>query len=398
MPVRELSAAECRKLVEPQTLRVPSGDEVAPLSGVASQERALDALTFGLDIRQPRFHVVVVGASGTGRTFCARSVAGRIAAGRPTPDDLLLLPNPRRPSEPSVLSLAAGEGRPFVDAMEELHAKLVDGLRGLTEGERFKQSRAKMRRRVATEESRLEEALKEQGRALGLDLQRTDEEVQITALDEAAGPPSGDALAAVAAGIEEFETKLAHVQDEADGELRSVVHHLIAETVKSCFLPVRTRFEGRDAIVAFLGDVEAAVARELRRLVDEPRGDDEAPSLSRGVVVPTLLTEHKAGSGAPVVELPYPTLTALFGRTHAPPDSDFPPEPGFAVAGALHEANGGFLILPAGALLKNESLYEQLKACLLAGKFIVPEHNPSYFRGTAEELLFPPSPSISRWC
>ncbi len=108
------------------------------------------------------------------------------------------------------------------------------------------------------------------------------------------------------------------------------------------------------------------------------------------MVVPTLLTEHTPDAGAPVVEVPYPTLTALFGRTHAPPDSGFPPEPGFAVAGALHEATGGFLILPAGALLKNEALYEQLKACLLAGKFIVPEHNPSYFRGTAEELLFPP--------
>jgi hypothetical protein len=45
----------------------------------------------------------------------------------------------------------------------------------------------------------------------------------------------------------------------------------------------------------------------------------------------------------------------------------FPPEPGFAVAGALHQANGGFLILPAAALLKNELLYEQLKACLLVG-------------------------------
>src|SRR5262249_56856471 len=47
---------------------------------------------------------------------------------------------------------------------------------------------------------------------------------------------------------------------------------------------------------------------------------------------------------------------------------------------------------PAGRLRKNEPLYEQLKACLLAGKFIVPEHNPSYYRGTAEELLFPPIP------
>jgi predicted ATP-dependent protease len=389
MPARELTAAECRKIVAPEAFHVPDAEDVAPLAGVSSQERALTALELGLDIQQPRFHVVVVGASGTGRTFCARSVARRIGAGRPTPDDMLLLPNPRRASEPTVLNLPPGEGRPFVDAMDELYTKLVDGLRAVTEGERYKQARAKTRRRVATEESRLEEILKESARGLGLELSRSEEEVQITSLDESAGPPSGDALAQVAAFIEEFETRFASVQDEADAELRSVVHNLLGETIKSCFLPVRARFEGRDAIVSFLGDVETAVTRELRRLVDEPRGE-EPPVLSRGVVVPTLLTEHKPGSGAPVVEVPYPTLTALFGRTHAPPDSDFPPEPGFAVAGALHEANGGFLILPANALLKNEALYEQFKACLLAGKFIVPEHNPSYYRGTAEELLFPP--------
>src|SRR4051794_22396527 len=150
MAARELSAVECRKIVDPAEIRLPDADDVAPVSGIASQERALTALAFGLGIRQPRFHVVVVGASGTGRTFCARSVAKRLASGRPTPDDALLLPNPRRPSEPTVLSLPAGEGRPFVDAMEELHTKIADGIRGATEGERYKQARAKIRRRVAT--------------------------------------------------------------------------------------------------------------------------------------------------------------------------------------------------------------------------------------------------------
>ncbi len=391
MPARELAAHECRRSVDASVFRFATTDDVAPLSGIASQERALTALGFGLDIRQPRFHVVVVGASGTGRTFCARSVAKRIAAGRPTPDDVLLLPNPRRPSEPTVLALPAGDGKPFVDAMDEMHTKIVDGVRAVTEGERYKQARAKIRRRVATEESRLEETLKSAARALGLDLTRGDDEVQITALDEAAGPPSNDSLAQIAASVEEFETTLATVQDEADLELRNVVQHLLAETVKSGFAPVRALYDGREAITAFLADVEVVVARELRRAVDDPR-NEESPTLARGVVIPTLLTEHKPGSGAPVVEVPYPTLSALFGRTHAPPDSDFPPEPGFAVAGALHEANGGFLLLPASSLLKNEPLYEQLKACLLAGKFIVPEHNPSYYRGTSEELLFPPIP------
>jgi len=391
MPARELSARECSKTVEPNVLPFESTEDVGPAAGLAAQERAMAALTFGLDIRQPRFHVVVVGAPGTGRTFCTRTVARRIAVTRPTPDDTLLLPNPRKPSEPSVLSLPAGEGRPFLDAMETLHSKLADALRGVTEGERYKQARAKIRRRVATEETRLEQTLRTAARELGLDLVRAEDEVQIISPDEGASPPSREAVSAIAGSIEEFETRLATVQEEADAELRSVLHHLLGEGVKASFAPVCARFEGRSEIVAFLADVESVVLRELHRLVDDPRGDD-GPTLRRGLVIPTLLTEHEPGSGAPVVEVPYPTLSALFGRTHAPPDAEFPPEPGFAVAGALHQANGGFLILTASALLKNESLYEQLKACLLAGTFIVPEHNPSYFRGTAEELLFPPIP------
>ena len=390
MTAKKLSAKECRKVVDPAHFRFATTDELAPLSGIASQERALSALQFGLDIRQPRFHVVVVGAPGTGRTFVARSIAKRIASGRSTPDDMLLLPNPTRPSEPTVLALPPGEGRPFVEAMEDLHAKLVDALRGATEGERFKQARSKIQKRVNAEESRLEEGLRGAARDLGLDLVRSDNEVQITAIDDNTPAPSSDALRTIASSVEEFENTLANVQEEADKELRVILKQFLVDAVKTCFAPVRAHFRGREDIAGFLGDVETVVTRELRLLVDE--SGDEPPTLARGVVIPTLLTEHKPGSGAPVVEVPYPTLTALFGRSHAPPEAAFPPEPGFAVAGALHQANGGFLILPATALLKNEALYEQVKACLLAGKFIVPDSNPSFFRGTAEELLFPPIP------
>lgn len=386
MPCRKLPASECRSFVDPKSFPFESTAAVPPQGGVAAQERALTALEFGLDIRQPRFHVVVVGAPGTGRTFCARAVAKRIAKTRPTPDDILLLPNPRRPTEPSVMSFPAGNGRVFADAMEELYAKLVDTLRGTTEGERFKQAKAKIQRRVNAEEARLEEELRSAAREQGLELARNESEIHVSSLDDS--PPSPEALRTITGAIEEFENTLANVQDEADAELRAALKQLLVDGLRTCFAPFRARFEERKEIGAFLDDVENVVCREARLLVDEP-SSEEPPSLARGLVVPTLLTEHKPDSGAPVVEVPYPTLTSLFGRTHAPSESGLPPEPGFAMAGALHQANGGFLILPAAALLKNENLYEQLKACLLSSKIIVPDLNPSYFRSTSEELLIP---------
>ncbi|MFO0612493.1 MAG: AAA family ATPase [Polyangiaceae bacterium] len=390
MALRKLEASECRRYAAPEDLRFASTDDVAPVSGVASQSRALSALSLGLELRQPRFHVVVVGPPGSGRTFSARSIAQRIALGRPTPDDLLLLPNPARPSEPTALNLPAGQGRAFVTDMTELYAKLVEGIRGATEGERFKHAQAKSQRRSRSEEAKFEAALKRDARALGLELERSGDEVEVQALAEGE-EPTPEALESITGAIEEFESQLAKVHEEAELELRSVVKQLLGDAVKACFSAVVGKYEARDDIRDFLGELEVEVTRRVREMVEEPRGED-APSLSRGFVVPTLLTEREAGSGAPVVEVAHPTLQSLFGRSYSPPDSAFPPDPGFAVAGALHQANGGFLILPASALLKNEALYEQLKACLLAEKFIVPEQNPSYYRGAAEELLFPSIP------
>jgi predicted ATP-dependent protease len=390
MTIRELRAEECRRTVGPDELKFTSIDDVAPVSGVASQERALSALSLGLELRQPRFHVVVVGPSGSGRTFSARSMAQRIAAGRPTPDDLLLLPNPSRPSEPVALSLPAGQGRDFVGVMTELYGKLVEGIRAATEGERFKQAQSKVQRRARSEETKLETRLKAEAAELGLELVRSGDEVEVTPIVENE-EPSAEAVESVTNAIEDFEAKLASVHEEAEIELRSVVKQLLGDAVKSCFAPVHERYELRQDISQFLAELETEVTKRVRQMVEEPRGE-EPPTLSRGFIVPTLLTEHAPNGGAPVVEVAHPTLQSLFGRSYSPPDSAFPPEPGFAVAGALHEANGGFLILPASALLKNEALYEQLKACLLAGKFIVPEQNPSYYRGAAEELLFPSIP------
>ncbi|MBK8252736.1 MAG: AAA family ATPase [Polyangiaceae bacterium] len=389
MAIRELTPEEACTLVDPTSLKFTTTEEVGPLSGIASQTRAIAALSFGLDMRQARFHVVVVGLPGTGRTFCARAVAKRIARSRPTPDDVLLFSNPRRPAEPAALSMPAGEGRPFVEAMEDLHAKLSDALRGAGEGERFKQARSKIRRRVTAEEAKLEEWLRQIAREAGCDVVRREGEIEIVTPEDG-GNASVEAMQAVAAAVAELESKLAGVQEEADTELRSVMKQLLADGAKSCFAPVLQRYESRTDIGRFLSELETAVVKELRRLVDETR--EEPPSLPRGLVIPTLLTEHIPSDGAPVIEALYPTQTALFGRMHVSPESGAAPEPGFAVAGALHQANGGFLILPATSLLKNEGLYEQLKACLLAGRFIVPEHNPSYFRGSADELSFPPIP------
>lgn len=391
MAGRKLTPEECRRTLDESLLEFETTRDIPPKAGVVSQDRALEALELGLSIRQPRFHVVVVGNAGAGRTFSVRASAERIASGRETPDDLLLLPNPDRPSEPTALFLPAAQGRDCVDALSGLYLKLVESVRSATEGERFKQAQTRAARRTRREESRLEAELAELVGTHGFSVERTGDDIELRRGESEEEAPSDETLEAVKSAVEDFESKLTDLHEEAEAELRGAIKAFLAEAVKSHVAVLAARFEKVPALATFLAKLEPAVISRLHAAIDEPRGD-EPVGLPKGFVVPTLLTEHTPGSGAPVVEVAHPTLSTLFGRSHSPPDEAFPPEPGFAVAGALHQANGGFLILPANALLKNETLYEHLKACLLSGKFIVPDQNPSYYRGSAEELLFPSFP------
>ncbi|MFO0549654.1 MAG: AAA family ATPase [Polyangiaceae bacterium] len=388
MPARELNPDECRRRIEPSKLGFETTATVEPTTGVLSQERALHALALGLEIRQPRFHVVVVGSPGSGRTFSVRSTAEAIAARRPTPDDMLLLPNPERPSEPTAIGLPAGEGRRFVETMTALHGKLTEALHSATEGERFKQAQSRAHRKTRREEAKLEQVLIETASTLGFTVERSGDEIEIrrAGAEDEEDPPPED-LDAVKNAIDDFEAKVTEIHEEAETELRASIKQFLTDALRSHFANVIAQSDGKPGVQPFLEKLESSLTTRIHGIIDDPR--DEPALLPRGFLVPTLLTEHTPGTGAPVIEVAHATLTSLFGRSHAPPDGALPPEPGFAVAGALHQSNGGFLILPAASLLKNEALYEHLKACLLSGRFIVPDQNPSYYRGAAEELLFP---------
>ncbi len=391
MAGRKLRSDECQRQLDEGLLTFETTLDVTPSVGVISQERALLALELGLEIRQPRFHVVVVGNSGAGRTFSVRATAERIAKTRETPDDLLLLPNADRPSEPTALFLPPGEGRDCVDTMSALYQKIVETVHSATEGERFKQAQTRASRRTRREESRLEGELSALVASHGFTVERAGDDVELRPAEGTETEPSEETLEAVKSAVEDFESKLADLHEEAEAELRASIKSFLSDAIHGHFAPAISKYDHVPAVREFVSALETAVISRLHQALDEIRGE-EPVALSKGVVVPTLLTERVPGSGAPVVFVNQPTLSALFGRSHSPPDASFPPEPGFAVAGALHEANGGFLILPANALLKNETLYEHLKACLLSGTFVVPDQNPSYYRGAAEELLFPNIP------
>ena len=103
---RTLNPEELRKPCDPKRFRFVTTSEVASLTRIVGQARALDAIDFGLGMRSLGFNIYVLGESGTGKTSAIRSFVSEKAKSDPVPPDRAYVFNFQEPEEPIALSLA----------------------------------------------------------------------------------------------------------------------------------------------------------------------------------------------------------------------------------------------------------------------------------------------------
>ncbi|HZU77020.1 MAG TPA: Lon-like protease helical domain-containing protein [Dehalococcoidia bacterium] len=112
---RWLPVERLRRRCDPAGFASESTAELEPLPGIFGQQRATEALSFGLAMDERNFNTYVAGADGTGRTTAVRSFLHQAAAALPTPPDWCYIHNFNDPSQPRALQLQAGRGRSLRD-------------------------------------------------------------------------------------------------------------------------------------------------------------------------------------------------------------------------------------------------------------------------------------------
>lgn len=404
-----LDAARCTTQVRaediPETALAQATAEGELSARIAPQGRAVEALRRGLAERAPGFNVAVVGKRGTGRTFTAIALARAEAIRRPAPRDLVLLTNPRWPLEPVPAFLASGTGPGFVRAMTELHARLEAAIHEVFEGGVRSRLQLEVHREQSAAERKLHDALSKIAASHGMGLVANDDgfdfvplEDQEDPVDEPASkrepaddvaedpaPPTDDteesevadderaggisrqyldAIEALRPHVEETQRQLALIEAESNANLLQRQRAALRRDIEASFAaipPVLPTTQLRQ----YITDLHSHI-REIYHLEEGHHLPLTAAPLPAGLVIPTLLITNSEGEPAPIVHAQNVTLSGLFGRVVAGSGEGRYPEPGTILAGDIHRANGGFLILDAEALVKRERVYEHLKACLLA--------------------------------
>ncbi len=387
----EISPDQLTPECNPDDLGFETTIEVTPLQGTIGQERAISALELALDIDAPGFNLFISGLPGTGRNTALQSHIEVIAAQKPTPWDWGYVHNFQEPSQPIAISLPCGTIRALARDMTDLVDTCRNEIPGIFDSDDYTHRIEDVMKEIQDKRQALTGEMEREAQKEGFALTST--QIGITPVPLIEGRPMTQ---------EEF----ANLPDEAQVEFRQraegiqhSTNHMLQEVrklnkeaidrtkqvdtelVRFTLTPIidelQTRYANYRDVVKYLDDVEADMVEHLNvfKAREEPAGpipgippipSDEDAFLRYRV---NDLVDNATCVGAPVVFEYSPTYYNLFGRIdYRARIGTLTTDLTMIEAGALHKANGGYLVLQARDFLSSPLAWETLKRSLRSGQ------------------------------
>ncbi|MGF1464887.1 MAG: Lon protease family protein [Sandaracinaceae bacterium] len=394
MPPEPLAPDALRLTVDPTQLDLaPAPGDVQDGFPVLGQERAEEALRFGLAMGRPGFNIYVLGPPGAGRDRLVEGIVRARAAAEPVPSDWVYVHCFETEDCPRALELPPGRGARLMEAM----SGLIDDLQAVIPVA-FESDDYRARRRVIQQEaeSQPEEAftsLSERAEQRGLRLLRTpsgfafapivDGEVlspdRFNQLPESKQEELKGHLRAMEVELRDVMGRIPGWQRDARRALRALDREYAARAAAATIQEVLDAFADLPHVHHWLEQVKSDIsenAAELFRVEDEQARPLMGPFPVRPPTRSSpdkyrvnLFLDRSGLEGAPVVYEDHPILENLIGRVEARQQfgvllSDFR----LIKPGALHRANGGYLLLDATRVLTSPTTWDTLKRALRAGE------------------------------
>ena len=409
---RKLSPDELYKCCEPGELGFESTKEITPVPGTIGQERAISALDFGLSMDSKGFNIFILGEGGTGKMTSIFQMVKELASKRPVPADWCYVYDFKAPDVPKAVSLPAGQATSFQKEMRDMVASLQSEIPKVFEAKEYEKSRSKIVDAFQEDQksmiSSLEEEAKEKGFAIrknmsGLvvvpvmragdplteeEFERLDEEhrKRVEEIGKALQEKLDDVVRAVRRLEKDIKGKLAGIERDA---ALSPVDHYLGE--------IKAKYGEDEKLSRYLDDVREDILENL----DDFKGHEDEQSSPLPFIKPmksepsftryevNVLVNNAGATGAPCVYETNPTYYNLFGRIEhkfqmGVATTDF----SLIKAGALHRANGGYLIVDALDVLKNLFSYDALKRSIRQRE-IKMEDNWEQYKMIASSMLKP---------
>ena len=116
----ELNFSDLRCICDPKVYTFKNTSEIEPLDEVIGQERAVNAIDFGLHMKSPGYNIFVTGIEGTGKSTIIRDIVNQHAKTLPTPIDWCMVNNFKDEYRPKAICMPTGKATLFSKTMSKL--------------------------------------------------------------------------------------------------------------------------------------------------------------------------------------------------------------------------------------------------------------------------------------
>jgi len=399
MTVNELSPEKLRLECPPDQVGCETSAELGPVDGIIGQDRALKALKFGVEMKGKGFNVYVAGPPITGKRPAARSFLENIAKTRPVPPDWVYVNNFQNPYEPKTLKLPPGRAKVFQKDLKNLVDQAKRAVPAALQNEEFVSRGNSITKKAVAERNKILSDLNKQAEVHGYSVRMT--QLGITIIPVVDGKTVSqeefDSLPArvkkkydqsrdtVRAALDKAGKEVNDLDARTLEELKKLRDDSVRYAIGGLMTNLVSRYEGLPNVVQHLNELRDDIMENTELFT--PGGTEEKPDseeknplekslpdfLFRRYDV-NVIVDNSELKGAPVISEDNPTVTNLLGK--------FENESRFGAlttdftlikGGSLHRANGGYLILGAIELLKNQFSYDGLKRVLQSGSILIEE-------------------------
>jgi lon-related putative ATP-dependent protease len=410
-PNFELSPEQLRFSCNATDTVVCGTEEAEHSDEIIGQERAVDAIRLGLQVEKPGYNVFVVGYSGTGRSTAIRKMLEHLGLGTgEPPEDVCYANNFRNPDVPRLLLFPPGDGSRFRDEMQKLISDLRDTVPGLLDSDELRSKRKAVLGEFDEKQKNLlrsfENAVKEKQFAMTQvqvgPMTRPDVSpvvggapVAIGELESRveAGEFPKDRFEAIKTTYDELTDEMARLfrqmrenQKELATRMEQLQVEVVGPKVYQSIAGIKAEFS-----TAGLEDYLDEVHEDIIKHLDQFEHAEEDPA-KKGPIAElgpadrflaysvNVLVDNSNTKDKPIVSETNPNYKNLFGSIERIVD-----QRGFwrtdytrIKAGALHRANGGYLILDAADALIEPGVWQGLKRTLRSGKIEIQAYDPVF--------------------
>jgi lon-related putative ATP-dependent protease len=391
---KELAPEELRWKCDPGIFDFDSTENIDPIEGIVGQERALDAIKLGVEMRSPGYNIYIAGLSGTGKATTVKKMLEAISTNCPALYDYAYVNNFKDSDRPLLLTFKAGKAKAFKQDYAEAIKMLKRRIPQTLDNESYLHRRQKLMEQFSEKEAAMMKGFEEKLTAENFSLGQVkvgeiahpeifpvidNKPVPIHQLDEfiksgkVTKEAAQDIIKKYAASQQELQVifkKALKINQEFQQKLNDIEREAVDHVVKAVIDNLKEKYN-EEKITSYFSDVEKHILENLKIFEGQKPEEIQTPE---GFVIDyfkeydvNIILDNSETTGCPVIVETSPSFTNLFGTIETIRDgsgswySDFTR----IKSGSLLRANGVYLVVNIMHLLEETAVWKTLKRVLL---------------------------------